>query len=281
METTMELTRDNIQQVVELSNQQLVALVFWAEQMPESKALLQTMEQLIAAFPGQLQLASVNCETQLELASYFQIRSLPTTLLLSQGQPVDGFAGVQSREQILAILQKHLPAAWELKLNDAKALLQQGDANAALPLFKEAYAEQAEAAVALPYAEACLKTGDLATAKTLLATIKLADQDGYYNSLMSQLDLAEKAADTPEIRALQQALDAAPDDVELLQKLATALHQAHRDEEALALLFAPLSRDLNMGDGAIKQQLLTLLSALGQGNALAGQYRRKLYSLLY
>jgi putative thioredoxin len=277
----MELTRDNIQQVVELSNQQLVALVFWAEQMPESKALLQTMEQLIAAFPGQLQLASVNCETQLELASYFQIRSLPTTLLLSQGQPVDGFAGVQSREQILAILQKHLPAAWELKLNDAKALLQQGDANAALPLFKEAYAEQAEAAVALPYAEACLKTGDLATAKTLLATIKLADQDGYYNSLMSQLDLAEKAADTPEIRALQQALDAAPDDVELLQKLATALHQAHRDEEALALLFAPLSRDLNMGDGAIKQQLLTLLSALGQGNALAGQYRRKLYSLLY
>jgi putative thioredoxin len=277
----MELTRDNIQQVVELSNQQLVALVFWAEQMPESKALLQTMEQLIAAFPGQLQLASVNCETQLELASYFQIRSLPTTLLLSQGQPVDGFAGVQSREQILAILQKHLPAAWELKLNDAKALLQQGDANAALPLFKEAYAEQAEAAVALPYAEACLKTGDLATAKTLLATIKLADQDGYYTSLMSQLDLAEKAADTPEIRALQQALDAAPDDVELLQKLATALHQAHRDEEALALLFAPLSHDLNMGDGAIKQQLLTLLSALGQGNALAGQYRRKLYSLLY
>lgn len=277
----MELTRDNIQQVVELSNQQLVALVFWAEQMPESKALLQTMEQLIAAFPGQLQLASVNCETQLELASYFQIRSLPTTLLLSQGQPVDGFAGVQSREQILAILQKHLPAAWELKLNDAKALLQQGDANAALPLFKEAYAEQAEAAVALPYAEACLKTGDLATAKTLLVTIKLADQDGYYTSLMSQLDLAEKAADTPEIRALQQALDAAPDDVELLQKLATALHQAHRDEEALALLFAPLSRDLNMGDGAIKQQLLTLLSALGQGNALAGQYRRKLYSLLY
>lgn len=281
METTMELTRDNIQQVVELSNQQLVALVFWAEQMPESKTLLQTMEQLAAAFPGQLQLASVNCETQLELASYFQIRSLPTTLLLSQGQPIDGFAGVQSREQIQAMLQKHLPAAWELKLNDAKALLQQGDVTAALPLLKDAYAEEATAAVALPYAEACLKSGDLAMAKTLLATIKLADQDGYYSSLMSQLDLAEKAADTPEIRALQQALEASPADVEVLQKLATALHLAHRDEEALALLFTPLSHDLNIGDGAVKQQLLTLLSALGQGNALAGQYRRKLYSLLY
>ncbi|MDF0534258.1 tetratricopeptide repeat protein [Shewanella sp. A32] len=281
METTMELTRDNIQQVVELSKQQLVALVFWAEQMPESKALLQTMEQLCATFPGQLQLASVNCETQLELASYFQIRSLPTTLLLSQGQPVDGFAGVQSREQILAILQKHLPAAWELKLNEAKAQLQKGDANAALALLKDAYAEEDSALVALPYAEACLLTGDLATAKTLLATIKLADQDGYYNSLVSQLDLAEKAADTPEIRALQQQLDAQPEDVETLQKLATALHQAHRDEEALELLFTPLSRDLTLGNGAVKQQLLTLLSALGQGNALASQYRRKLYSLLY
>ncbi|QUN07037.1 tetratricopeptide repeat protein [Shewanella yunxiaonensis] len=281
METTMELTRDNIQQVVELSKQQLVALVFWAEQMPESTALLQTMEQLCATFRGQLQLASVNCETQLELASYFQIRSLPTTLLLSQGQPVDGFAGVQSREQILAILQKHLPAAWELKLNEAKAQLQKGDANAALALLKDAYAEEDSALVALPYAEACLLTGDLATAKTLLATIKLADQDGYYNSLVSQLDLAEKAADTPEIRALQQQLDAQPEDVETLQKLATALHQAHRDEEALELLFTPLSRDLTLGNGAVKQQLLTLLSALGQGNALASQYRRKLYSLLY
>ncbi|MFQ6370435.1 tetratricopeptide repeat protein [Shewanella sp. YIC-542] len=281
MKSTMELTRDNIQQVLELSNQQLVAVVFWAEQMPESKTLLQTMTQLATAFPGQLSVASVNCETQLELASYFQIRSLPTTLLLSQGQPLDGFAGVQPKEQIMEMLQKHLPAAWELKLKEAQGLLQQGDFQAALPLLKEAYAEETDAPVALAYADASLQSGDLTGAKTLLATIKLADQDSYYNSLMAQLDLAEKAADTPEIRALQQALAAQPDDLALVQKLATALHQAHRDEEALALLFHPLSADLNAADGAIKQQLLTLLSALGQGNALAGQYRRKLYSLLY
>ncbi|MBO2598818.1 tetratricopeptide repeat protein [Shewanella algae] len=281
METRIELTRDNIQQVVEASKQQLVALVFWAQQSPESLGLLGTMETLASRYQGQLLLAAVNCETEMEIASYFQIQSLPTTLFLSQGQPVDGFAGVQDESQIQAMLDKHLPAAWELQLADARELLAGGDAAAALVLLKEAYGEHNGAEVALPYADACLLSGDIAGAKSLLAGIKLEDQDAYYASLQAKLKLAEEAADTPEIRSLQQALEAAPGDLSLLGKLATALHQAHRDEEALELLFAQLQQDLNAGNGELKQQFLTILSALGQGNALASGYRRKLYSLLY
>lgn len=280
--TAMELTRDNIQQLVDISKEQLVAMVFWAEQMPETKQLLAQMEQIAASYPaGLLQLASVNCEAQMELASYFRIQSLPTTLLLSQGQPVDGFAGNLEEAKIREMLAKHLPAAWELKLNEAKTLLADEQADLALPIIKEAYEEQANAEVSLTYADIALTTGDVETAKTLLASIKLEDQHGEYESLMSRVALAEEAADTPEIRALQQALEQDPTDLEVVGKLATALHQAQRNDEALELLFTPLKQDLNAADGAIKQQLLTIMSALGQGNPLASQYRRKLYSLLY
>ncbi|KFZ37114.1 thioredoxin [Shewanella mangrovi] len=279
--TAMELTRDNIQQLVDISKEQLVAMVFWAEQMPETKQLLAQMEQIAASYPGMLQLASVNCEAQMELASYFRIQSLPTTLLLSQGQPIDGFAGNLEEPKIREMLAKHLPAMWELKLKQAKELLANEQATAALPVIKEAYDEQPNGEVTLTYADIALTNGDVEAAKTLLATVKLEDQHGEYESLMSRVALAEEAADTPEIRNLQQAFEQDPTNVDVLGKLANALHQAQRNEEALELLFVPLKKDLNAGEGAIKQQLLTIMSALGQGNPLASQYRRKLYSLLY
>ncbi|WP_139342970.1 tetratricopeptide repeat protein, partial [Vibrio gazogenes] len=64
-------------------------------------------------------------------------------------------------------------------------------------------------------------------------------------------------------------------------ELAAQYHQVQRDEEALTLLWSFLSTDLNAHDGEMKKIFMDILSALGQGNPLASQYRRKLYSLLY
>ncbi|MGS0726098.1 tetratricopeptide repeat protein, partial [Shewanella sp. 0m-11] len=75
--------------------------------------------------------------------------------------------------------------------------------------------------------------------------------------------------------------DNAPDNLALAVELAKALHQAGRNDEALALLFAPLQKDVSALDGKVKGLFLEILTALGQGNSLANQYRRKLYTLLY
>ena len=179
------------------------------------------------------------------------------------------------------MLDKHLPAQWQLKLNQAKALLVEEDFQAALHLLKDAYSESPNAEIALVYADAELMAGDLTLAGELLDSVGLADQDGYYQTLKAKLALALDAADTPEIRQLQQACDSEPDNVSILLDLVKALHQAKRDEEALALLFAPLSKDISIENGDAKKLFLEILTALGQGNQLANQYRRKLYSLLY
>jgi len=67
----------------------------------------------------------------------------------------------------------------------------------------------------------------------------------------------------------------------LLLELSKALHAAHRDDEALDLLFGVLSKDLGAENGTVKQVFMEVLTALGQGNPIANQYRRKLYTLLY
>ncbi|MCC4832036.1 tetratricopeptide repeat protein [Shewanella sp. 10N.7] len=287
MEHIINLTKENIQQVVDASMDNFVVMSFWAQQQPESVQMLQLMEQIANEQAGRFILAKVNCEAELEIANYFQIQSLPTHLVLNKGQPIDGFAGTQSAEQVNELLNKHLPALWVQDVNAAKAIL--ADENVtkekleeALALLKSGYADSGEKAeVGLYLVDTYLQLGVLAEAKTLLATIGLADQDSYYQNLKAKLTLAEDAADTPEIRQLQQALEQQPDNAELSIDLAKALNQANRGEEALDSLFVILQKDLSAADGKVKQVFMEILTALGQGNTLANQYRRRLYSLLY
>ncbi|WP_299570238.1 tetratricopeptide repeat protein [uncultured Shewanella sp.] len=287
MEHIINLTKDNIQQVVDASMDNFVVMSFWAQQQPESVQMLQVMEQIANEQAGRFILAKVNCEAELEIANYFQIQSLPTHLVLSKGQPVDGFAGTQSAAQVNELLNKHLPAMWVQDLNAAKAILVEEKPakeklEEALALLKSAYAESEQnGAVALVLVDVYLQLGILADAKTLLETIGLADQDSYYQNLKAKLALAEDAADTPEIRQLQQALDQQPDNTDISIDLAKALNQANRGEEALESLFVILQKDLSAADGKVKQVFMEILTALGQGNTFANQYRRRLYSLLY
>ncbi|UJF23308.1 tetratricopeptide repeat protein [Shewanella sp. OMA3-2] len=288
MEHIISLTKENIQQVVDASMEKVVVLTFFAQQKPESIQMLQTLEQLAAAQAGRFILASVDCEVEMEIAQYFQIESLPTTLILDKGRPIDGFAGVQDAASVASLLDKHLPALWMQAFDGVKAQLAQVE-----PLTDEALtllvaqlkeiAVQADnlADVRLVLADVYLQLGALADAKPLIEGIGLADQDSYYQNLKAKLALAEDAADTPEIRQLQQQLELSPGDISLSIDLAKALNKAQRNEEALACLFSFLEKDLSAGDGKVKQMFLEIMTAMGQGNALANQYRRKLYTLLY
>ncbi|QYJ84724.1 tetratricopeptide repeat protein [Shewanella mesophila] len=281
METVLDLTKENIQQVVDASMQQVVVLTFWSQQSPESMALVQTLQQMAAMNAGRFVLAKVNCDAEMEIANYFQIQSLPTTLVLSEGKPIDGFAGVQEQAQIEALFDKHLPNVWQMQLDNAKALLAENNAEQALPLLIEAYQAAQHAEVALVYADALLLLGNVNQAKVLLDGIGLADQDSYYQSLKAKLSLALDAADTPEIRSLFDAVETNPQDLALLLSLAKALNAAKRGEEALEKLYGVLRTDIGAHNGEVKQLFMEILTAMGQSNPVANQYRRKLYSLLY
>lgn len=286
MSNILDLTKENIQQVVDASTDNVVVVVFESQQQPESVTFTQEMEAVAVENSSRFILAKVDCDTQIEIAQYFQIKALPTTLLLSKGHPVDGFAGVKTRTEIMEVLDKHLPEKWMLSLKQAKVILASEERSAeelnqAFELLKQAYQDSKVAEVTLALADVNLLLGDNAQAEVLLETVGLADQDSYYQSLMAKLDLAKDAADTPEIRELQTKFEQNPQDFNALIDLGKALNQVQRNEEALELLFDVLSKDLSAQDGNVKAVFMEILTAIGQGNALANQYRRKLYTLLY
>lgn len=277
----IDITLENAQQVIiEGSKQRLVIVDFWADWCEPCKQLMPILEKIAREHPDSITLAKVNCDEQQQLAMQFGVRSLPTVALFKDGQPVDGFAGVESESQILARLQPHLPNPADDDLRAAEQALQQEDFDTAYALAKQVNDIEPERADAkLILASAAVQLGRLSQAEELLNSIGMADQHGLYQHVKAQIELAAQAADSPELQALVAAVEAAPEDAKQRLQLAAALHQAHRSDEALAHIFSILSHDINATEA--KQQALSVINALPSGDPLAARYRRKLYSMLY
>ncbi len=277
----VDITVENFQQIVlQESQHKLVMIDFWADWCEPCKDLLPILEKLAAEYQQHLILAKVDCEAQQEVAGQFGIRSLPTVMLVKDGQPVDGFAGVQPEAQIREMLGKYLPNPEDDALQQAAQLAQAGDYQAAFPLAKQALDINAENIDArYLYIDCLIETGSVNQAKEMLQQIRMVDQDQRYQALTGKVELAEQAADSPEIRQLQEKVEANPDDLQAKVDLAVQLQQAHRVDEALSLLFAVLVNDLSFGDA--RKTMLDMINALPDGEPLKSTYRRKVYGLLY
>ncbi|WP_213997721.1 tetratricopeptide repeat protein [Arsukibacterium sp.] len=276
----VEVNIQNAREVLEQSNKLLVLFQFHSARSEGCQQLTPVLTAIVQKYPQQLLLARVDCDQQQDLAMQFGVQSLPTVMLIKDGRPVDGFAGVETEQAIMARLQPYLPKPEDELISRAEQFLAEQNPAEAYPLFKQALElapERAELKVWL--ADTAISLGQLPQAETLLAQVKLADQDSVYKAVMAKLELALEAADTPEIRALEQQLAASPDDNSIKEQLAVQYQAAQRSEEALALLLGILQQDLNYGDS--KKLYLDILAALPKGDAVASQYRRKLYSLLY
>jgi putative thioredoxin len=281
MNNFVDITPENFEQVILQDSQEKVVMVeFWAEGYEPSQTLAPALLNVAAKFSDSLIHARVDCQQQQEIAGQFGVQNLPTVILVKEGQPIDGFSGVQSEEQIITAFEKHLPKVEDGLYQQAVELVSAGDYQQAYTVLKQAHDLDAQRAdIKLLLADCQVELGQLKQAKELLATVGLVDQDALYNSILGKIELAEQAAESPEIKALQEQLEQTPDDLEVKVKLAVQLHQANQVEEALELIVSVLYKDLNFGDA--KKLTLDMINALPDGDPLKSKYRRKVYSLLY
>ncbi|WP_434586097.1 tetratricopeptide repeat protein [Klebsiella sp. R390] len=282
VQNVINITEANLHQTLEQSTTAPVLFYFWSARSQHCEQLTPVLEGLAAQYNGQFTLAKVDCDAEQRLASQFGLRSIPTVYLFQNGQPVDGFEGPQPESAIRALLDKVLPREEELKAQQALALMQEEKYLEALPLLKEAWQlSNQDSQIGLLLAETLIELQRSDEAEAVLKTVPMQDQDTRFQGLVAQIELLKQAADTPEIQQLQQQVEQNPDDASLAAQLALQLHQVGRNDEALALLFSHLQKDLDAGDGQVRKMLQEILAALGTGDALAAKYRRQLYSLLY
>ncbi len=108
------------------------------------KTLGPVLEKLEVAYAGRFKLVKIDSDQEQQLASMFGIRSIPTCVLMIGGKPVDGFMGAQPEGKLREFLDKHLPSEGalmaEAEADEAQALLESGDTQAALQKLADALA---------------------------------------------------------------------------------------------------------------------------------------------
>jgi putative thioredoxin len=107
----IDVTIENFEQeVIAASMSQPVLVDFWAPWCGPCKAIGPILEKLETAYGGGFKLVKINSDEEQQLAGAFGIRSIPTVILMKNGQPVDGFMGALPEGKVREFLDKHVQA---------------------------------------------------------------------------------------------------------------------------------------------------------------------------
>ena len=101
------VTDANFSQVVENTSVP-VLLDLWAAWCGPCRTIAPTIEGLARELAGKVLVGKLDVDANQRTAGRFGVQGIPTLLILKNGREVDRIVGVQSREAILATLQRHI-----------------------------------------------------------------------------------------------------------------------------------------------------------------------------
>jgi len=100
---TIKLTKDNFNEIVESND--ITIIDFWAEWCGPCKQFGPIFEKVSNEYED-IAFGKVNTEEEQELAGYFQIRSIPTTIIIREGVIVFSQPGMLPEEGLKDIISQ-------------------------------------------------------------------------------------------------------------------------------------------------------------------------------
>ena len=85
-----------------------VVVDFWAEWCGPCKKLSPILEEVADELDGEVTISKVNVDEERNLGAMFQIMSIPNVLIFNNGEKVDEFVGLRSKDDIVAQVKKQL-----------------------------------------------------------------------------------------------------------------------------------------------------------------------------
>ncbi|WP_372658158.1 thioredoxin [Hydrogenophaga sp.] len=259
-------------EVIAASHSIPVLVDFWAPWCGPCKVIGPLLEKIETAYAGRFKLVKIDSDQEQQLAGAFGVRSIPTCVLLMNGQPVDGFMGAVPEGQIKEFLDKHLPPAevleaevTELGTTDAPAPGTPEDRLEELRLTLAKDAENDDARFEL--VKLLLAQGEDDEAKVAFAPViakavavrRLDSLQRWMHARDAQIDMAEPTARMAE---LQAAIATNKRDFEARFALAQ-LHMAQNHwTQAMDELLDILMRDKTWNEDLARKTYVAILDII-------------------
>ena len=299
----IDVTEENFEAEVVAASMNVPVLVdFWAPWCGPCKSLGPVLEKLETAYDGRFKLVKIDSDQEQQLAGMFGIRSIPTCVLLMNGQPVDAFMGALPEGQVREFLDKHVPTAEEVvaEAEDEEALeaLAEGDTGTALEKLQHAVVtDPANDDVRFDYVKLLLQLGREDDAKVAFAPViakaPASRKLGALKAWMDALDFVAVGAYGEGAGAEFDAKIAANKrDFDTRYARARWLMSAQRWTDAMDELLEILMRDKAWGEELARKTYVSILEIIetpkvkvadGQippDDPVVATYRRRLSSVV-
>jgi putative thioredoxin len=281
-------------EVIDASRQVPVLVDFWATWCGPCKTLTPTLEKVVLAQGGRVRLVKIDIDQNRELVAQLArmglpMQSVPTVVAFWQGQLADTFSGALPESEVKRFVEALLKLAGSSApgadlIAEGKALLEQGQTEAAAQCFAAAVQQDREKAEAWgSLVRALIALGDEEQAEEVLREVPAAlAEHPEIAGAKSALALVAEGRKAQAARAgLEARLAADPDDFQARYDLATALNASGAREEAAEALLEIVRRNRAWNDDAARLQLLKFFEAWGFDDAATMAARRKLSALLF
>ena len=299
----IDVTIENFEtEVIAASMSTPVLVDFWAPWCGPCKTLGPILEKLEVTYEGRFKLVKIDSDQEQQLAGAFGIRSIPTCILLINGQPVDGFQGALPEGQVRAFLDKHVPSAEEALAEEeeeqAQEALADGDTDTALEKLQHAVAtDPANDDARFDYVKLLLQLGRDDDAKVAFApVIAKAPTVRRFDALQRWMNAIDFAATSPDKTSALAGFDAQiaanKRDFDARFARAQLLMDAQRWTDAMDELLDILMRDKAWNSDLARKTYIAILELIeppkvkvadGQippDDPVVSSYRRRLSSVV-
>jgi putative thioredoxin len=263
----IDVTIENFEaEVIAASMTQPVLVDFWAPWCGPCKVVGPLLEKLEDEYAGRFKLVKIDSDQEQQLAGAFGIRSIPTCILLMNGQPVDGFMGALPEGKIREFLDKHVPPAGEEAPEEEAIEAEEPVADAGAQLEKLQHTVATDPAnddARFEYVKALLLAGRSDDAKVAFApVIAKAAQVRRFDSLQKWIDALDFADTAKPAADYDQRIAANKRDFDARFARARLLMAQQRWTEAMDELLEILMRDKAWNEDLARKTYIAILDVI-------------------